>query len=256
MTKDKWLFIGTDSRMSASSEIMSEIGYNCRVLKTDSVTDELKEVLSNFSPDNIVFPILQMKGEFPLELIRDDTQLYVGVASDNWLNPFRQKNFDVHHYLRDELFIWENALLTAEAFIAVYYSRTTRTIAGKHFYVAGYGRVGKMVADVLSSLGGYITIIVRADAQHGEAKARGFEVVQSVANYKRDSCLINTIPSKWLSITDNANLLIFDLASAPGCLTDVSMPEYYTLLPGLPGKYFPLDAATALADALRRIHRR
>ena len=50
--------------------------------------------------------------------------------------------------LQDELFIWENARLTAEAFIHVYYNEMGRTIAEKQFYVAGYGRVGKMVADV------------------------------------------------------------------------------------------------------------
>ncbi len=64
----------------------------------------------------------------------------------------------------------ENARLTAEAFhFRVLFSVQSRTISGKHFYVAGFGRVGKMVADVLSSLGANVTIIARSDAQLGEA---------------------------------------------------------------------------------------
>ena len=256
MIKGKWLFIGTDKRMSLCSKIMSERGYTCRAVKMDTYTEELKQVLIDFSPDNIVFPIHQIKGTIPLELINEGTQLYTGAASDAWITPFEQAEILVHRYLHEEQFIWENARLTAEALVSVYYTRTGRTISGKSFYVAGYGRVGKMVADVLASLGGQVSVIARSDGQLAEAAARGFKIGELKNMFEVDSCLINTIPSQWLSIKSDTNLLIFDLASLPGCLTGATMPEYYTLLPGLPGKYFPLDAATALAGALERIYRR
>lgn len=255
MTEDKWLFIGTDKRMALCSETMASHGKMCRAIETDEYSEELAEVIQDFAPHHIVFPIHQLKGTMPPSLIKEGTQLYVGVASNEWLLPFEQENSTIHRYLEEELFIWENARLTAEAFIAVYYAQKRQSIFGKHFYVAGYGRVGKMVVDVLSSLGGKVTVIARSEADISEAVARGFAVKQISNSLEPGSCLVNTIPAKWLSSKKNKALSIFDLASAPGCLAEASVPEYYSLLPGLPGKYFPGDAATALASALRRIQR-
>ena len=123
--------------------------------------------------------------------------------------------------------------------------------------MAGYGRVGKMVADALSSLGGNVTVIARSDAQLGEAEMRGFSAEQFTNHLKMsDSYLVNTIPAKWFTKQFEIPHFIFDLASAPGCLREASTSEYYRLLPGLPGKYFPVDAAISLRGALERIHRR
>ena len=72
----------------------------------------------------------------------------------------------------------------------------------------------------------------------------------------KEGILINTIPAKWLAATENPSLHIYDLASAPGCLKAQLSSEYYTVLLGLPGKHFPVDAAVALADALERMYRR
>jgi len=256
MTEEKWLFIGTDKRMSICSEIMSRRGHACQVIKTEYYTEELAKVLADFEPSHIVFPVLQMKGKIPVELIKEGTRLYIGVASDAWVTPLENAGFFIHRYLQEEQFIWINARLTAEAFMVVYYARTGRAVSGKSIHIAGYGRVGKMVADVLTSLGGKVTIITGPDVELAEAAARGFAVKGLSEDIECSGCLINTIPSQWLSIKSDSSLLIFDLASVPGCLTEASMPEYYTLLPGLPGKYFPHDAATALADALGRIYRR
>lgn len=255
MTNDKWLFIGTDKRMALCSEMMAARGKVCRAMETDRYSEEMGEVIRDFAPHHIVFPILQMKGTVPPSLIEKGTKLYVGVASSEWLLPFKQADITVHRYLQEELFIWENARLTAEAFVAVYYAQQRQSVFGKHFYVAGYGRVGKMVVDVLSSLGGKITVIARSEADRSEAVTRGFAVKKMSDVLELGGCLVNTIPAKWLSSKKNKNLSIFDLASAPGCLTEAAAPEYYTLLPGLPGKYFPRDAATALIGALERVHR-
>lgn len=257
MNEHKWLFIGTDKRLPICSEMMAERGYTSLAIETNSFTPALQEALIDFKPNHIVFPILEMTGTIPIELLNEATKLYTGIVSEAWLRPFQKAHLMTHSYLQEEQFIWKNAQLTAEAFISVYYSRMGRTVSNKRFYVAGYGRVGKVVADVLASLGGEITILARSDAQLGEAQSRGFSTKRLTSDCNlTNGCLINTIPAKWLSLTPTSELFIFDLASAPGCLTVGHTPEYYTLLPGLPGTYFPVDAAAALADALERIHRR
>lgn len=257
MNEEKWLFIGTDRRLLACGKLMDNVGNECLIVQTDSYSAELAEALVNFKPNHIVFPILEMEGTLPVDLLAKDTRLYTGVVSNDWLKPFSDAGLTINSYLREEIFVWENARLTAEAFINVFYTQTGRTILNNYFHIAGYGRIGKMVADTLRSLGGKVTVIARSDAQLGEAAARGFEVnrLMDIAN-RTDSYLVNTIPAKWLKNELNLPLFIFDLASAPGCLIDDQVPEYYTILPGLPGKHFPIDAAISLQGALERIYRR
>lgn len=257
MIEEKWLFIGTDKRLSECSRIMSGNGKECRSIKTNSYTSELERELINFAPQTIVFPIVEMDGSIPLELLQDCVNFYTGIVSDEWLEPYKDAALTIESYLQEELFIWENARLTAEGFLIVYYSEMGRTIAGKRFHVAGYGRVGKMVVDTLTALGGDVTVIARSDSQLGEAKMRGLKAEQLTDDVNMSgSYLVNTIPAKWLTVKQNTPTFIFDLASAPGCLKETRAFEYYTLRPGLPGKYFPVDAASALAGALERIHRR
>ncbi|WP_172369675.1 NAD(P)-dependent oxidoreductase [Sporosarcina jiandibaonis] len=257
MSKEKWLFIGSDKRLSVCCKLMEKKGYISRSIPTDTYTDDLESTLIEFQPNHIVFPILEMEGSIPLRLLGEGTKLYTGVVSEEWKTRYQDADFSIESYLRDELFIWENAWLTAEAFINVFYNEMSRTISGKRFYVAGYGRVGKMVAAALSALGGNVTVIARSEAQLGDAKMRGYNAEQFSNTLKMsEGYLVNTIPAQWLTKQFEMPDFIFDLASAPGCLKDSSVNEYYRLLPGLPGKYFPFDAAISLSGALERIHRR
>lgn len=236
---------------------MAERGFDCSHIGVNSYTEKLENKITDFAPGHIVFPILQMEGSLPVNLLKDGTRLYTGVASDEWLTPFKEGKFIIHQYLQDELFIWQNARLTAEAFVMEYYSRMENPFTGRRFYVAGFGRVGKMIVHVLSSLGAFVTVLARSDTQLGEAAALGHNFEQLTDKFElKDGCLVNTIPAQWLTVQADTKLPIFDLASAPGCLTASIMPEYYTILPGLPGKHFPIDAATALADVLERMYRR
>ena len=145
MKDNNWLFIGTDSRLAACSEIMFERGFATHHIGTDHYSDELGEQIAEYSPRQIVFPILQMKDAIPPLLLEKGTELYTGVASEEWLKPFKEAGLSVHCYLKEEQFIWQNAKLTAEGFIHEYYARTKRCISGNHFSVAGFGKVGKAV---------------------------------------------------------------------------------------------------------------
>lgn len=257
MNEEKWLFIGSDKRLPICSELMAKRGYTCQSIETNSYTPGLEKLLNVYKPNHIVFPIMQLNGTIPIKYLGETTNIYTGLSSESWLQSFKDAKIKLNCYLDEEQFVWKNARLTAEAFIAVYYEKMSRRISTTSFTVAGYGRVGKMIADVLGALGGDVTILVRSEVDLGEAESRGFKTTRIDSDLNlSNTCLINTIPAKWLSLQKTKDLYIFDLASAPGCLVEGLMPEYYILLPGLPGRHFPVDAATALADALERIYRR
>ncbi len=236
---------------------MFERGFATRHIGTDHYTDELGEEIVKYSPRQIVFPILQMKNAIPPLLLEEGVELYTGIASEQWLRPLREAGLSLHSYTQEEQFIWQNAKLTAEGFIHEYYARTKRCISGGHFSIAGFGRVGKATAHALASLGAVVTVVARSDDQLGEASYHGYKIERLTDEWAmEEGTLINTIPVKWLAAPQNPSVHIYDLASAPGCLKAQLSSEYYTVLLGLPGKHFPVDAAVALADALERMYRR
>ena len=121
MIKDQWLFIGTDKRLELCEKLMREEGRNCRYVKTDLYSLELENVLKAFQPTHIVFPILQMKDMMPSTFLQADVKLYTGIASKEWLAPLEEKGLAIQSYLKEELYVWENAEITAEAFLKEFY---------------------------------------------------------------------------------------------------------------------------------------
>ncbi|MFC5603114.1 hypothetical protein [Sporosarcina koreensis] len=253
----KWLFIGTDRRLSECSRIIENHGFEVLHYDGNDYTDELADILDEFSPAHIVFPILQMEGAIPVEKINPSTILYPGVATKEWLSPFNEAGIPIRPYLKEVEFVWENAVLTAEGFLLEYYSSAKRRVSGEHFHIAGFGKVGKTTAAALSSLGGSVTILARSADQLGEASAFGYQTMPlPTGTVDLQGILVNTIPAKWLNVGTDSTLRIYDLASAPGCLRDNAPDEYYTIHLGLPGKHFPADAAKALSEALLRMNSR
>lgn len=254
MSKERWLFIGTDERIAICQTLMLNEGEDCRLVKEDGYSATLEKVLLDYAPDHIVFPVLQMKDAIPASLFKSEARLYIGIASPKWLAPFQQAALVTVSYLDEALYVWENARITAEALLKEFYEETKKTIYGTSFYVAGYGRVGKMVAQMLAGMGGDVTIIASEENEIAEAKLHSYEVrALTEALPNDDYYLINTIPARWLSEDKTNPLFIFDVASSPGCLTEAGAFEYYKLLPGLPGKHFPIASAYALKAVLNRI---
>lgn len=235
---------------------MQKDGKNCRLIQTDVYSDEVKTVLETFQPSDIVFPVLQMKDSFPVDLLKVDARLYTGQATDEWVAPFKESGIHIQSYLSETVYIWENAKITAEAFVKVFYEETGQMIYGKKFTIAGFGRVGKMTAYLLRGMGARITIMTGDEAERIEAQLSDFHAYSIYEQLPgEDDYLVNTIPAKWLKVDCVKPIFIFDLASSPGCLDGAGNLEYYKLLPGLPGKHFPSEAAKALTEALYRIHR-
>ena len=119
-----------------------------------------------------------------------------------------------------------------------------------------------MVGHILRSIGADVIIAVRRDVQLNEAKAFRYEstYLKDIAEVEADY-MVNTIPAKWLDekLNDIITMPIYDLASYPGCLQDGVERDNYELLPALPGKFFPKDAAKVLYQSIvgqlrRRTH--
>lgn len=256
MSEVRWLFIGSDRRIEETARLFKEKGLDVTVHLKDEVTNELTDKISEIHPTHIVLPIQGVKGILDTQRLPEGTVFFTGIISDIQETELKSAGLFVSSYLKDERFVWNNARLTAEGFVKDFYLDTNAQIANTHFQIAGFGRVGRMLAHVLAAAGAKLTIFARSEAQLGEAEALGFEV----ENLSRDvdfkpGYLINTIPAQWLKLQQGDSLRVFDLASKPGCLKPGITSAYYTLHLGLPGKHFPQRAASYLADTLLRMCR-
>lgn len=254
MNESRWLLIGEDRRMEECARFLKENNLSVSVYPSDEVTDALSNKIRELTPTHVVLPIQGLKGFLSADLFEPTIMIFTGIIKEAQLVELETKGHHVQNYLKDERFVWKNAHLTAEGFIKEFYLGTNKPILNTKFQIAGFGRVGRMLAHVLMAGGAKLTIFARSEAQLGEASALGFNVKElSDDAVFEPTYLINTIPSQWLTISSDDNLRIFDLASKPGCLRDGVTSAYYTLHLGLPGKHFPQQAASYLAETLLRM---
>ncbi|MFY3793346.1 dipicolinate synthase subunit A [Ureibacillus sp. MALMAid1270] len=250
MENEKWLIIGTDARLKSLAKKLSNGDRTVYYKSETTWSEELNLTAFNFQPNHVVLPIHPLPIEVAVVLGLSNAKIFAGKLNEEWKEIL--KNHDIHYYLQDESFIWKNAQLTAEGFISFFHN-TKQAIYGKKFIITGFGRVSKLLAHVLKSIGGEVCIAVRAHVQLNEAKAFQYEAVylDNVSKVKGDY-FINTIPAKWIDEKFNSDIEmpIYDLASSPGCLQDNVERSNYELLPALPGKYFPQDAAHVLYESI------
>ncbi|PIC87668.1 hypothetical protein CSV72_00525 [Sporosarcina sp. P20a] len=250
----KWLVVGTDQRLRIANELLVELGIDSKYINSDTFNEQLKQTLIDIKPDHLLLPLLLMEQSIPVDYLKEGSSVYSGNTSAEWRQELADKGISHTNYLENEQFIWRNAQLTAEAFVHVFYEQTKRQIAGKHFYIAGFGRVGKALAYILKQLQATITIAARANEQLAEAGILGYNTLRlnETTQFTR-GYLLNTIPAPWLDLNQSGAVHVFDVSSAPGCLKHSDSSEYYTIHLKLPGKHFPEDAAAVLVDAILRI---
>lgn len=249
MKHEKWLIVGEDLRLKELAKLLRKPERTIYYKKSSTWNEELNAVALEFQPDFVVLPIQPLKIEVSQLNGTSKAQFFAGRLDDLWKNLLSKQH--PIRYLEHEGFIWQNARLTAEGFIAAFYEKEARVITGQRFVISGFGRISKMLASFLKKLGAEVCIVARSIEQVSEAKAYGYkvELIERYERLQEDEYLINTIPAKWLTehYVKKLPKVIYDVASAPGCLAIGENELYkYEILPALPGKYFAGDAAIAL----------
>lgn len=251
----KIAIIGTDKRLVHLQEALENL-LDARLFPTMTWSLELQEQLDQLQPEILFLPIQQMTAEIPFQFPDSCETLFVGKTYKEIEGELNKAGRQIHFYLEDEEWIWDNANLTAEGFIHYFYINEKQAIYNKEFIITGYGRVGKRLAHALHHLGAKVIISVRSEHQLYEAKSYGysFETLDHLLEERaqKETYLINTIPSKWLTVSQTQEYkAVFDLASQPGCLIDAeTIPPNYHLTTSLPGMYFPQDAGQLIARAV------
>lgn len=259
MTNRKWCVIGTDPRMEKLATLLKNIDEQVLYIPSKAWSYQVERDLLSFQPEIMVLPIQPLEivtDTIGMEFFQNVKKCFIGKLSPEWTRFFEASELNTVAYLEDEQFIWLNAKLTAEGFIAAYYLEEHETVAGKQFMISGFGRVAKLLATQLKRMDAYPLIVVRSPVQLAEAQAMGYEVKKLEKGIScEQSIFINTIPAKWLT-EDYQSLLktskrFYDIASAPGCLElEGDYSKCYRLCTSLPGQFLKEDASKILFKCL------
>ena len=165
--------------------------------------------------------------------------------------------------LRRPDFLQANAAITAEGAIGVLLRESERTLLSSRCLVAGWGRIGKLLALRLAALGARVTVAARKRADRAEAEALGLRALdygqlEGIAGEL--DFVINTVPARVLSdallCCLPGDALLLELASPPGGF-DPQRAQNIGLqalaAPGLPGRSAPASAAALIRQTAAQI---
>lgn len=189
--------------------------------------------------------------------------IYTGALKKDMLENFENNNINFVDLMQlDELALL-NAIPTAEGAICEAISNTDFTINGSNILITGFGRIGKVLANMLSSFGANILCEARKEKDIALIKAMGYNEVrlEELDTYLPSIDIVfNTIPvmvfaDERLKLLKQ-NCLIIDLASTPGGIdfkkaSELGLNVKWAL--ALPSKYAPKTAAKYIKDTVLKL---
>ena len=234
--------IGGDKRQLFLAKAISDRCYEVLLGGFDKLESfgalqisSLKATISN--SDAVIFPLPSVRADKSIntpfsdeKIILDDDDcrelckkpVFVAMR-EKFLKAYPiLKDGSVFDYSAQEEFAILNALPTAEGAIECAMQNFEGTIAGSRCLITGFGRIGKILAKLLKSLGADVTVTARKKYDFAYISALGYkskntEKLRSVRGY---DIVFNTVPAllfdKHLLASTDRNTLIIDLASMPG----------------------------------------
>ena len=196
------------------------------------------------------------------EKIKGKTFIAGNIKKD-FLDLTKDSNTKIIDLLDREELVVLNTISTAEGAIQIAMEETTRTIHESNVLVLGFGRVGKILANMLKGIGANVFCEARKNVDLAWIKAYGYEPIrlnELENSLGKFNIIINTIPSIILEEKQlekvNKDCLIIDLASNPGGIDrnsakKLGIKTIWAL--SLPGKVAPLTSAEFIKDTIYNI---
>lgn len=163
---------------------------------------------------------------------------------------------------QDEAFLRANAKLTAEGAIFRAMQRQGRALMGATVLITGFGRIAQELTVRLVALGAFVIVCARNEMQMRRAHELGAHPVplsQAASACRQAEVILSTVPAHVLGKNEldkvSPDALVIELASAPyGMNMEMArhMGVNAVLESGVPGRYAPINAGSALFDVIER----
>lgn len=274
--------IGGDSRQAALAESIASDGFTVLAAgfdRTDLAAPVKKAGLEEIveSCANIILPLPVTADGIHVKMDCGDDKI---VLDDAFAAQMRGKEvfggmmgklyqtsdiwgtINTHDYYAREEFAVRNAVPTAEGAIEIAMREFPGTLNGSRCLVAGFGRVGKMLAWMLHGIGARVSVSARRPSDLAWIESYGYETVRSdqICEDASYEVIFNTVPAvlfnrRVLSRMKGKPLLV-DLASRPGGVDDAAAEKIgirviHAL--SLPGKAAPRAAGEIMKNTIYNI---
>ncbi len=156
-----------------------------------------------------------------------------------------------------------NAIPTAEGAVQIAIEKTDITLHDSNIMIIGYGRIGKILSNMLRAMGAKVVVVVNSCDKKALAKSYGLDAihVENIADKLCETDIIfNTVPKIILDETNmgliNKQCLVIDLASPPFGVDFEASKKFglnviYT--GSLPGVVAPRTVAAYIKEAIYNI---
>lgn len=275
MKKNSFLILGGDERSLYLGEFLEKqkltVCYyafsdtNCFTSLLDAINESEYIILPlPFTKDRLTLnaPLFEERIEIKdiLTLLTTKHIVFGGQLPESFKEALHEKNIDFYDYfLLDELAVY-NAIPTAEGVVEILIKNLPITIHSMKCAILGYGKVAKVLASTLKSLGADVTIFARKEKDFADAYTKLFNFDSFKALKEKEfsfNTLINTVPEKVLSADEMKNLnqdcLLIEIASAPYGIDFQAAKEFaFDVIKAnsLPGKVAPKTAGEIIGRSI------
>lgn len=280
--------IGGDKRQLFLAKAIYDSGYAVMLGGFDKLKSTGGLILGDIKSaaaksDVIIFPVPSVRADGSINTPFSDCQTVLDdelaeimqkkpvfvAMKDKFLKVCPQlEKADIFDYAAKDEFAILNALPTAEGAVEAAMRYFEGTIAGSRCLITGYGRIGKVLAEMLKNLKAEVTVSARKPSDLAFADAFGYKKINTgrLSNVRNFDLVFNTVPDiifdkELLSNTDK-NTIIIDLASLPGGVDfeeahALGIDAYRAL--SLPGKCAPKTAGeiikTTIFNTIEEVYR-
>lgn len=280
MSRIKFGILGGDYRYKILYDMLLNDGYSVKVYCNKNINtcvNTVDELLD--STDMIIGPIPSTKDnerifitdcqdikidDFIEKMYRSDVKIFAaGVIGKKILEEAVKYNIKTFDFFESESVAVKNAIPTAEGAIQTAMEESDRTLFGSKALVLGYGRCGKILANILKGIGVNVSVTYRKDSDAAYISSYGYKGINlyEIKSFVSDfDFIFNTIPTmiidREIIKRISKNCVVIDLAQAPGGVDfnfarDVNVKALYC--PGLPGRVAPYTAAKIIKEEVVNI---
>jgi dipicolinate synthase subunit A len=176
------------------------------------------------------------------------------ICGGNLSNP-NLEEYETVDFLKDEIYLCENAYITAECALDVALPYLSSTLRDCPVLIIGWGRIGKCLGQLLKNMGADVIIAARNPTQRAMIHALGYgavDIAELPDCLEHFRLLYNTVPSPVLSREDMSlcreDCVKIELASQNGIVG-----EDVIIARGLPGIHMPESSGELIAKTFLRL---
>ncbi|MBE6137188.1 MAG: hypothetical protein E7176_02195 [Erysipelotrichaceae bacterium] len=191
-----------------------------------------------------------------LDIIKSNCIKYIitGNANAVLINICNEYKIDLYELLKDDVFVSDNAFLTAKGLLYLIHEKDTE-ISDLKVLILGYGNIGFHLCKLLKAIDSSFDVYTANKLEAKYARLEGYNVIENV-NEKYD-IIINTIPN--IVPIDCSYLVgsrVIDVASFPyGFNIDdvIKNNIKYEIISAIPSKYASYSAAKIIKNFMENI---